>query len=200
MGVHWQAYAPVLSTGCVLTPQYSDPSRRGALAGEPLSCGPRSPQAAAGGCVPGAVRRWLSHVGDTAVSHPEPSDVKARWISHPQPISSDGCQPLAWPGSIREEEGESLLEAYLLFQWLQQFLFRVMVVSKVHLPSGTQPCTPSRALQVPPNQSTPALWLPGPSPWVSRVWASDLGQWQPCGPGASPWDPHTHTLVPFCTF
>lgn len=90
-------------------------------------------------------------MADTAVSHPEPSEVKARWVSHPQPISSEGCQPPAGPGSIREEEGESLLEAYLFLQWPQQFL------SKVHLPSRTQLCTPSRALQVPPSQSPPAL-------------------------------------------
>lgn len=71
-----------------------------------------------------------------------------------------------------------------------------MVASKVHLPSGTQPCTPSRALQVPPSQSPPALWLPGPSPWVSRVWAgpviwvsgSHVGQEPHPGTG-------THTLV-----
>lgn len=49
------------------------------------------------------------------MSHPEPLDAEPRLTSQLQPSSSDGCRLLAWPGPIKEKEGESLLEVSLLF-------------------------------------------------------------------------------------
>lgn len=52
---------------------------------------------------------------ETGMSHPEPLDAEPRLTSQLQPSSSDGCRLLAWPGPIKEKEGESLLEVSLLF-------------------------------------------------------------------------------------
>nr|XP_035966101.1 transcription factor HES-4 isoform X2 [Halichoerus grypus] len=92
--------------------------------------------------------------------------------------SSDGCRPPAWPGPIKEKEGESLLEvSLLLLQWLPWLCHR-----------QDSPGLSCRDLQIPTKQVTPALWFPCPSPQDSRAWVSGPRWWQPHGPGTASLD------------
>lgn len=85
-----------------------------------------------------------------------PAEAEARSVSQPQPSSPDGCWPPAWPGTIAEEEGESL-PGLARPSSSGPISSRACVMRRVHLPSWTQLCTPGRACHVPPSQFLPGL-------------------------------------------